>query len=296
MSFNVRSGSGVALVAPAGPCSREAFEAGKAILASRYDLVYDGYQPPASAGDLPYLALEDSDRAHRFNKALQDPAVEAIFCARGGYGCMRILDRLDAACLRRRRLPIVGFSDITALHAWCAREGVPSVHGPVITQLARIPLGQQEALFNLLEGRALPRLEGLERLSGGRAVGSLCGGNLTVLAHLCGTPYAPDLRGRILLLEEVNEPPYRLDRALTQLRLCCGLKEAAGVVMGAYENQGDLSAQRQTARAVLEDRLGDLGVPVVLGAPVGHGLLNMALPLGVAARLDADAGTLEFQR
>jgi muramoyltetrapeptide carboxypeptidase len=170
---------------------------------------------------------------------------------------------------------------------------VPSIHGPVVTQLPRLPAEHVEALFSLLEGRGAPRLRGLRPLCGGAAGGTLFGGNLTVLSHLCGTPLMPDLEGRILLLEDVNEAPYRIDRMLTQLRLAGLLQRAAGVVVGDCVPGGDPAAG-QAVEVVLRDRLGDLGLPVVLGAPVGHGSRNLALPLGVPARLDADRGTLQF--
>ena len=119
-------------------------------------------------------------------------------------------------------------------------------------------------------------------------------GNLTIISHLCGTPHLPDLRGRILLLEEVNEAPYRIDRMLTQLRLAGVLQGVAGIVVGDCAPGGDPLARR-AVRVVLQDRLGDLDLPVVLGAPVGHGSRNLALPLGVPAVLDADQGTLIFE-
>lgn len=293
MVSSIQPGSGIAVVSPSGPAAPEAYHAGVAMLSRRYRLVHAGYLPPDPGARLPYLAMADTDRARWLNMALRDPQVQAIFCIRGGYGVLRIMDQLDAGALRRRRVPLVGFSDVTALHAWAAIQGVPTIHGPVVTQLPRLPAEHVEALFALLEGRGAPRLRGLLPLCGGAAGGTLFGGNLTVLSHLCGTPLMPDLEGRILLLEEVNEAPYRIDRALTQLRLSGVLQRAAGVVVGDCAPGGD-SLVQQVVRVVLEDRLGDLDLPVVLEAPVGHGPRNLALPLGVPARLDADLGTLEF--
>lgn len=285
------------MVAPAGPPDPVAFDAGLAILAGRYRLVHGSGPDPVGPPGLPYLSADDAFRAAELNRALGDPEVEAILCARGGYGCSRILRHLDGEALVRRRPLIVGFSDITALHAWATRLGVPSIHGPVVTQLSRLPTAHVEALFALLEGRALPRLSGLETLVPGQAVGPLVGGNLALLGHLCGTPYFPDCRGRILLLEEVNEAPYRLDRLLTQLRLCGALHEAAGILLGQFlacDGEQGIPPTFVEARAVLQDRLSDLGIPVALGAPIGHGPENLALPLGPLAELDADAGTLTF--
>lgn len=279
----------MAVVSPAGPCQPDVYRAGVAILASRYTIVHGGEPAEGPYDRLPYLAADDEQRARDLNRALNDPAVEAIFFARGGYGSVRILEALDADALRRRRLPLVGFSDITVLHAWAGLHGVPTIHGPVVSQLSRLPGADLEALFALLEGGELPRCDGLGAVTGGAARGPLWGGNLTMVASLCGTSLLPELTGRLLLLEEVNEAPYRLDRLLTQLRLAGLLHEVAGVVVGQLLDDEALLAE------LLADRLGDLGVPVVYGAPVGHGDENLALPLGYEAVLDADNGTLKFE-
>jgi len=283
----------VAVVAPAGPPDPDTYRGGLAILAARYTLVHAHEPARARSGStLPYLADTDERRAEQLNAALRDPEVEAIFCARGGYGAMRILDLLDGQALVRRRPPLVGFSDVTVLHAWAARLGVPTVHGPVVTQLPRLPDGEVRSLFALLEGTALPRLDGLRCVAPGQAEGPLWGGNLTLLSHLCGTRHLPDLTGRILLLEEIGEAPYRLDRMLTQLRLSGALARVAGVVVGDLL---DCDAPEVSAERVVRDRLSDLGVPFVCGAPVGHGSHNIALPLGEIARLDATAGVLTIE-
>jgi muramoyltetrapeptide carboxypeptidase len=297
MLSNIRPGSQIAVVAPAGPVSLELYRAGLSILAARYNLVHCHDPLFPSSRDLPYLADVDLRRAESFNQALRDERVEAIFCGRGGYGTMRLLDDLDGEALQRRRPLIIGFSDITTLHAWAAGLGVPTVHGPVVTQLGRLPSSEIQSLFDLLEGTRLPRLSGLEGLRGGRASGPLFGGNLTVLSHLCGTPYLPDLAGHILLLEEIDEAPYRIDRMLTQLRLAGVLQKLSGIVVGDLlrcDAPQGVPPTMVRARAVVEERLGDLGIPMVFHAPVGHGDHNVALPLGVSADLDANAGTLCF--
>ena len=280
------------MVAPAGPVPSEPFRLGLEILASRYRVVH-GQRPPQPDNALPYLAGDDASRAAALNRAMADPEVEAIFFARGGYGCARILAALDAAALtgRSQPIPMVGFSDITALHAWAAGLGVCSVHGPVVTQLHRLPEEQLVSLWRLLELGEAPMLEGLDPLVGGRARGSLWGGNLTVMSHLCGTPHLPDLRGKVLLLEETNEVPYRVDRMLTQLGQAGILEGAAAVVVGDLLGGED---PRVAHRAVLEDRLGGLNMPVLLGAPVGHGDRNLALPLGWTAEVDGEAGTVKI--
>lgn len=276
----------MAVVSPAGPCEPDVYRAGVDILERRYKIVHGRQTAGGPFASLPYLAASDVQRARDLMGALEDPAVEAIFFARGGYGSVRMLEHLDARVLQRRRLPLVGFSDVTAIHAWAALHDVPTVHGPVVSQLSRLPSRDIEALFELLEGRALPACRDLKPLVEGVATGPLWGGNLSVVASLCGTSLMPDIRGRILLLEEVNEPPYRLDRLLTQLLQAGVLHQAAGVVVGQMLDDEVL------LRELLMDRLGQLGIPVVWGAAVGHGDENLTLPLGLAACLDAGEGTL----
>jgi len=257
----------------------DAFARGEAILAARYAAVYD----PGVLSRAAHLAGSDDRRAHELARALEDPEVRAVFCARGGYGALRIVDRLAAPGHK----PVVGFSDITVLHAWLFGHALTSVHGPNVGGLGRDD-ARDQALWGLLENPDPPApLSGLRPLRGGRADGRLLGGNLTVLSHLCGTRHFPDLRGAVLLLEDCNEQPYRIDRMLTQLGLSGSLAQLAGIALGDFSDCGD-------TKPVLEERLAALDVPVVAGLPVGHGDQNVALPHGARVRLDADAGVLEF--
>jgi muramoyltetrapeptide carboxypeptidase len=289
------------VVAPSGCPARDRYQAGLAILAKRYRIVYAHAPLSLEARPHPYLAAGDASRADELNQVLRDPEVEAIFAARGGYGASRILPLLDGDAFLRRRPLLCGFSDITALHGWAARLGVPTVHGPVVTQLASLPEAELGSLYDLLEGRALPALEDLEAVAPGRARGPLLGGNLSILAHLCGTPYLPDLAGALLLLEEIGEQPYRIDRMLAQLELAGVLADLAGVIVGslcACEAPQGPEAVPWTGRQVVLDRLRGLGVPVAIGAPVGHADHNLALLLGVEGTLEVGEvrGTLRFER
>jgi muramoyltetrapeptide carboxypeptidase len=287
----LRAGSRVAIVAPAGPVPRDAFLAGAAILGARYTLVHDE-RIFARSG---FLAGDDDARTAELAAALADPAIEALFCARGGYGLMRILDRLDLAAFARAPKLIVGFSDITALHAWAARAGVASLHGPVVTQLGKLPPDDAAALFALAESPAAPPpLTGLHALSAGRAEGRLVGGNLELISRLCGTPWALSLDGAVLLIEEVGERPYRIDRQLTQLRLSGALDRLAGVVVGGLVGCTEKDGSPPEAEAVIAERLGGRGIPVLAGAPIGHGPRNRAVPQGTRVRLESVAGTIDF--
>jgi muramoyltetrapeptide carboxypeptidase len=289
----LRPGDLVRVVAASGPILPEAFAPGETVLSRRYRLRYDPKALFASEG---FLAGSDASRAAALVEAVCDPDAKAVFLGRGGHGLLRIVARLAPALLADHPKPVVGFSDGTILLALAARAGVASVHGPVVTQLGRLPDADQAALFALLESPE-PRtlLDGLVALRPGCAEGPLLGGNLEVFSRLLGTPYLPDLDGAILFLEEVGERPYRIDRLLTHLELAGVWDRVAGVVVGdlvGCEEPADSRVASPTAEAVVKERLGRLGVPVALGAAIGHGGRNRALPYGVRVRLDTGAGTL----
>jgi muramoyltetrapeptide carboxypeptidase len=284
-------GDRVAVVAPAGPVPRDAFAAGSAILGARYQLVHS----ERIFEQHGFFAGDDAARRAELQAALDDPSVRAVICARGGYGMMRIAAGLDAAGLRAAPKPIVGFSDITVLHAWAARQGLVSVHGPVVIQVGKLPSLDVESLFALLESpEPPPQMTGLRALAPGAAEGPLIGGNLELMSRLVGTPLLPPLAGAVLLLEEVGERPYRIDRALTQLALAGALDQLAGVVIGDLVLCEEKDGSPPNAEEVVLERLSHLGVPVVAGAPIGHGTRNRALPHGARVRLDAASGTLTF--
>ena len=225
-----------------------------------------------------------------------------LACIRGGWGAARLLEQPLA-------LPpswLLGFSDVTSLlWAQLARGLGGAIHGPLVTSLATEPEWSRQRLRDLLFGHPLADLQGVG-WSGGSATGQLVAGNLTVATHLLGTSHWPDLNGAILILEDVGEAPYRLDRLLTHWRLCGALQQLAGIGLGRFTGcdepdgePGDTSAEparRFTAEQVLRDRTADLGIPVVAGLPVGHEPGNAALPLGVRARLDGQRGLLQILR
>lgn len=291
----LRRGDTVRVVAPSGPFDPAVFEAGLAVLSGRLGLV------PKMRTDLTarrgYLAGDDARRTEEWREAVADVEARAIFCARGGYGAMRILPAVDPSRLAESPKALVGFSDVTALHAALNRGGLATVHGPVVTQLGRAPedaLRHLEALLFEDPPRAgawgLPApgagLVAERTVRAGRVSGPLLGGTLTILAHLAGTPYAPQLDGAILLLEDVGEKPYRIDRCLTQLRLAGALSRVAGVAVGRFTgcDDGGLLALDVVREVVLA-----LGVPAVEGLPVGHEDANFAVPLGLPATLVAPA-------
>ena len=284
----LRPGARVAVVAPAGPFERTALEAGVAVLAARYSV----HLAPELLARQRYLAGSDAQRLAQLTAALSDPDIDALFCARGGYGAMRLLPALEG--LAPAPKPLVGFSDITALHAWLQRNGLISVHGPVLTQLGKLDAQTHERLFALLEdGAPAAPLRGTDTYVPGVAEGPLQGGTLAVLTRLLGTPYLPPLEGAVLLLEDVGEQPYRLDRMWTHLALAGVFRRVRGIALGAFTGCEPRGADYTSAQ-VLRDLAAETGLPCAAGFPIGHGERNEPVPLGVRVRLDAAARTLTF--
>ncbi len=258
-----------------------------------------GWEPVVGAtvlGRRGYLAGSDAERAADLNRALADPAVDAVWCLRGGYGVMRILDVLDYEALLTRPKAVIGYSDITALHlAIGARARLISFHGPT-ARGTLTPFSRDSLERAVVQGRDSCGVAGRARtLHGGRAVGRLTGGNLALVAALIGTPYAASLDGAILLLEDVGEAVYRIDRMLRQLRLAGALRGLRGIVFGAFTDRGD-EADALPLDDVLQETADALAVPCIAGAPIGHIDDQWTLPLGAMAELDADARRVSVLR
>jgi muramoyltetrapeptide carboxypeptidase len=286
----LRPGDRVAVIAPASAFDRAFFESGLALLKARYT-------PSHDAGLFErhrYLAGDDARRLAELTAALTDPEVRAVFCARGGYGATRLLLRLKDAAVPGPPKALVGFSDITALHLWLQAAGRISIHGPVLTQLGRLPPASAQRLFALLESGALaPTLHGTDSYAGGVAEGPLIGGNLSVVTRVLGTPFMPVLDGAILLLEDQGERPYRLDRMWTHLELAGVFARVRGIALGSFTACEEPNAPYGSAE-VLRELARATGLPCVAGFPIGHGEVNEPVPLGVRVRLDAESCSLSF--
>jgi muramoyltetrapeptide carboxypeptidase len=287
-------GARVAVVAPSGPVPEERLQAGLDILRG-WDLdpvvaphVLDRHD------DFAYLAGTDADRAADLRAAWCDPSVEAVLCARGGYGVQRMVDLLDWEAMRSAGPKVfVGFSDITALHeAFATRLGLATLHGPMAAGIDFIKntRAQEHLKATLFAPETVRTIaSGGTALVPGRARGVTLGGCLSLLAADLGTPHArPSARGGLLCLEDVGEETYRLDRYLTQLLRAGWFDGVRGVLLGSWEK----CEPYEKVRALLLDRLGGLGVPVVEEFGFGHGEGALTIPFGVAAELDADTGTL----
>ncbi|KOG43016.1 S66 peptidase family protein [Streptomyces resistomycificus] len=287
-------GARVAVVAPSGPVAEERLQAGLDILRG-WDL-----DPVVAShvldvhGELRYLAGSDADRAADLQGAWCDPSVAAVLCARGGYGAQRMVDLLDWEAMRAAGPKVfVGFSDVTVLHqAIATRLGLVTLYGPAAAGVdfvknARAQEHLQATLFAPETVRTIASSGAA--LVPGRARGITLGGCLSMLTSDLGTPHAPaTARGGLLVIEDVGEPAYRVDRMLTQLLRAGRLDGVAGVALGSWAGCGPYD----DLRAVLADRLGGLGVPVAEEFGFGHCEGALTMPLGAPAELDAEAGTL----
>ena len=282
-------GARVAIIAPASAFDRPSFESGLTLIASRYDAhhgagIFERHR---------YLAGSDDRRLRELTDALLDPEIKGVFCARGGYGATRLLQYLASVQLPALK-PLVGFSDITALHLWLQSRGSVSIHGPVLTQLPKLPVETHQRLFALLESSTpAAALRATDTYVAGVAEGPLLGGNLSVVSRMLGTPYLASLDGAILLLEDLGERPYRLDRMWTHLALAGVFSRVRGIALGSFTNCEEKDAD-YSAGDLLRELANATRLPCAAGFPIGHGAMNEPVPLGVRVRLDATQRGLEF--
>ncbi|MFD1542963.1 S66 peptidase family protein [Nonomuraea guangzhouensis] len=286
----MRQGDTVAVVSPSGPPNAILLRRGVERLEGLGLKVVVG-EHVLGRQELPYLAGADAARAADLQAAWCDPAVSTVFCARGGYGAARLLGLLDWAAMRAAGpKTLIGSSDITALHhAFAVELGVPTLHGPmpacdVIADEKRPEPRTWEHLRAALDRQAPPVIGDLV-LSPGRAEGVLTGGNLSLLASMCGTRYHPSFAGKIVLLEDIGEEPYRIDRMLTQLLQAGAFNGVRGIALGSWVGCED-------PYPVLKDRLLPLGVPILAGLPVGHGTPQMSVWLGALGAIDTESCSL----
>jgi len=286
----LRPSGRIQIVAPSGPFDVQELERGVTALRARYEVRYD----PDMLQRTGYFAGSDARRAAELRAAIEDDSVDAIVAARGGYGATRLLSQLDPALVARHPKLLVGFSDVTALHALWTRAGVGSIHAPVVAGLGRANPAQVERWQRAVEGVLPATLHDLSVIAPGCARGPLLGGNLTVLTALMGTPFFPTLDGCVLFLEDIGERPYRVDRMLTTWHQAGVLDRVSGIALGAFVDATP-GPDGVRVEQVLQERLAGLGIPVLSGVPSGHVEDNLELPLGANVALDADQGTLSFE-
>ena len=299
----LKPGMRVAIVAPASPVSEEK------LLKTMSNLTNFGFnlRPAAHLRDRTgYLAGSDAERLDDLHRAFADPEVDAIWCARGGYGCTRLLGDVDFKLIKKNPKPFIGYSDITALHCAIAKKtGLVTFHGPVgasdftefTLDCVKRVLFEPTPRFQIgLPDATLPMPDPIfqpETLRKGVAQGPLIGGNLSLLSALAGTEWAPDFTKKLVFIEEIDEKPYRCDRMLTQCLDALNLRKAAGIVLGVFK--GCEKGEKDDSfplREMLRDRLGNLGIPVIYGLPFGHVSDQCTFPVGIPAELDADRGVV----
>jgi len=280
----------IGIAAPAGPYAQDEFEKG---IAAIRELGFQVKIPENLQRPQSFLAGSDDHRADLLEALFKDPEVDAIICARGGYGSLRILERLDYDMIRRHPKTFMGFSDISALHAsLITRAGLVVFHGPMIISLGK---SSAETRASLLEALTLDRPIEIHpskpnQLCPGVASGIVQGGNLATLCHLLGTPFTPLYKNTILVLEDITETPYKIDRMLYQMKLAGCFAGVNGVVLGSFQESG---SYREICDIVGEI-FRDLKVPVLAGFEIGHSHENVTIPLGIRATLDTEEGSLRF--
>lgn len=252
-----------------------------------------------------YLAGSDQERANDINTMFKDKSVKAIFCIRGGYGASRILDKLDYKIIKNNPKIFVGYSDITALQmAFLQKTGLITFAGPMVATdfSSEISHYTEEYFWEIITSKKkLGRIEQSDKskmpgISKGNAYGRIIGGNISVLSALIGTEYFPDLKNRILIFEDIDEPPYKIDRILNQFRLLKVFKLLNGIVLGRFVDcfEHDTSKKTLTLGEVMEFYLKDLNIPVLYSFPHGHIKDMITVPYGINIKMNATKGFVEF--
>ncbi len=257
-----------------------------------------GYEPIYGQGAFDnerFLAGIDEVRADDIMWAFIDKSVDAVMTLRGGYGSARVLDKIDYKFIAKHKKPFFGFSDTTALQlALWKKSKMMSYSGIQAGFLQdKISMGLDKTFESALSGKKLS-WHGLTPVTKGKATGRLIGGTLSLITSLIGTPYEPDFKKAILVLEDVGEEPYRVDRMLTQLRLAGVFDKIAGVVLGDWHNCVAKNKADGTIEAVLDEHFSPLPIPVVKNFPYGHGIKGTVFPIGAKARLNAGSGSLDI--
>ena len=288
----LKPGDTLGVVAPASPFDHNAFEKGvQAIESMGFRLVV----PDDIFHTSDFLAGTDLVRANAVNRLFEDPDIDGIICARGGYGSMRILPLLNRRSISRNPKVFVGFSDITALLGYFVyRCAMVAFHGPTLTTLGTADSVTRERFLMALT-RSVPLTLSSSKahvICQGRARGTFFCGNLTVLCHLTGTGFQPDFDDCILLVEDRGEAPYRIDRMLTQMIMAGCFNKVAGLALGNFSDCGSMDAVHR----IFAERLGELNIPIISGFDVGHEAMNTIVPVGLSVELDTFDGTLTFTR
>ncbi len=283
-------GDTIGVVAPAGPFDPELFQKGITALET---MGYRVFQPEGLTLRDRFLAGSDQHRADLINQLFADSGIQGIFCARGGYGSLRLLDLIDYGLIRQNPKVFIGFSDISAL-IWVLMEqcGLVAFHGPVITTLGKGNVETADSLTAALTSGTPMEIPAskAEVIRTGKCNGTVRGGNLATLCHLTGTPYTPEFNGSIVVLEDVGEAPYKIDRMLCQMRMAGCFDGIVGLALGTFSDCGGIN----DVLDVFKDVFKDMNIPILAGFDIGHGPVNLTLPMGIQATLDTERQALSY--
>ena len=292
LPVRLKPGSKIGIVAPAGPYDTKTFLRGIHLWE---EAGFEVHVPENLLEASGYLAGADDHRAEFVNRFFVDKTIDAIVCARGGYGSLRILHLLDYDVIAKNPKIFVGFSDITALlTVLFDRCGLVTFHGPVVTSLADASENSRHSLWQAVSSDRVLKIQVPDGItvSPGSGSGILSGGNLNTLCHLVGTPFAPSFANKILFLEDRAEAPYKIDRMLMQMKLADCFHGLAGIVLGSFEDCGPID----DILNIIKETFADCQVPIMAGLDAGHGGHNLTLPMGIEATLDADRHLLTYHR
>ncbi|WP_343054556.1 LD-carboxypeptidase [Desulfobacter latus] len=279
----------IGVAAPSARFDAQMFQKGVLALKS---MGVEVHIPNGITGRHRYLAGTDRQRADVLNSLFADPKINGIIAARGGFGAMRLLPFLDWDIIAGNPKLFMGFSDATALIiSLVSKTGICALHAPNLVSLGRADEQTLDSFSKNLTG-CFTRIDlpSDQVLAGGCATGQLLGGNLATLVHMIGTAYQPDFTDSILFIEDVGEPAYKIDRMLTQMKMAGVLEGVKGVVTGSFENCDDDAYIPE----IIQEVFFDADIPICMGIDVGHGAVNLSLPMGGAATLDADRPCLEW--
>ncbi len=289
---NLKEGDKIGIAAPAGPFDKQAFYSGIRFLESEG---FSVVMPDGIFKKKGYLAGSDFKRAGILNELFSLKDIKAIFCARGGFGSIRILPMLNIEKIRDNPKIFMGFSDISAILSFIYLKcKIMTFHGPMVTSLCSSDEITKRIMLDILLSDDKIVIEAANPLviEPGMEQAPMTGGNLATLCHLLGTPFAPDFRDHILFFEDCNEPPYKIDRMLMQMKLGGFFDEIKGVVFGSFTDCGS----RESIFKIVKNIFCDKNIPVMGGFEIGHGKTNMTIPIGGMAKLDTRAGKLEISK
>ncbi len=280
----LKKGDIIGIVAPAGPFDKAKLQAGIKVLES---MGFKLFVPEGLFKKEDYLAGSDTHRAETLNRLFENDSIRAIMCARGGFGSLRILSLINTEIVRNNPKIFIGFSDITAIHSFLYTKcGLVSFHGPMVATIADNCLKTRDAMFEAITAGKKLRIKPEKGwiIQHGIAQGPVFGGNMATLCHLTGTEYEPDLKGHILFFEDTDEPLYKIDRMLTQMKFAGVLDGVVGIVLGSFKNCGE----HEKVYMIFERMFRDDGIPILAGFAIGHEQSNITVPIGLKATIDTD--------